>query len=990
MDKDKVLKIKYGFDLYGRHKMTELIVNICRKDNLPMDILDVGGLDGIIKEFLTTDEIAILDPRVKDSKADRIYNGDATDMQGLFEENRFDIVTSHDVFEHIHPERRIDFVKEKLRVSRNLIILSAPFDSKSVVLAEGRVNHLFKSMHDRDHPWLIEHVENGLPSEQQLEDYLNDNKLDYIKLSNNRLKYWVISFYVTFILEANLDVTRSGLLQDFNTYYNSHIFPHDFGEESYRKIYIISKKGFSSELRQFIVNLQAGVEYDDIREFNVLIDYYFRVVSDVIIKAKALRDDRIDNLSNALVEGRNLYLETYERIDQMSGMIMDKENHIRNIESELLEKCKKIDELQLSILSSRSLMISRAIRKSLKIFTKNGVKYLFRLSGSAVRILRAMGLRALLLETRRYIKRHIHGQYVSTFHEYSIRLRQNVIGVDEYSIWLKNNAVTENDYEIMRADLECFDYKPLISVVIPVYNVDAKWLRLAVASVRNQVYTNWELCIVDDASTKKHIKPLLEQIKQMDERIKVEFYPINQHISLTSNEGVEMASGEFVTFLDNDDEISRDALYEFVKALNKNRDLDFIYSDEDQITSDGERVNPTFKPDWSPDTSLSMMYTTHLSLFRKSIIDEIGGFRRGYEGSQDYDLLLRFVEKTSPSKIHHITKILYHWRRLPGSTALNYFEKPYAREAARRSLMDAIERRGLNSTLLDGLTPTSFRIKRQIIGNPKVSIIIPTHNGRDLVKACIESIERKTQGVDYEVIVVDNNSNETKSLEYLKQVEKRHLVLKYQKPFNFSAINNFAVQYASGEHILFLNNDIEVINEKWLESLLEYSQLPEIGAVGCKLIYPNNTIQHAGVILGIGGVAGHSHKGFPKDAPGYMDRIQIAQNITAVTGACLMIKKALFEEVGGFNEKDLAVAFNDVEFCIKLHDKGYQNIYTPFAQLYHYESVSRGNEDTPEKMARFEREAKYMIKNWSKYLNRDPNYNPNLTHVRENFGLNIE
>jgi GT2 family glycosyltransferase len=291
---------------------------------------------------------------------------------------------------------------------------------------------------------------------------------------------------------------------------------------------------------------------------------------------------------------------------------------------------------------------------------------------------------------------------------------------------------------------------------------------------------------------------------------------------------------------------------------------------------------------------------------------------------------------------------------------------------------------------LDGLTPTSFRIKRQIIGNPKVSIIIPTHNGRDLVKACIESIERKTQGVDYEVIVVDNNSNETKSLEYLKQVEKRHLVLKYQKPFNFSAINNFAVQYASGEHILFLNNDIEVINEKWLESLLEYSQLPEIGAVGCKLIYPNNTIQHAGVILGIGGVAGHSHKGFPKDASGYMDRIQIAQNITAVTGACLMIKKALFEEVGGFNEKDLAVAFNDVELCIKLYDKGYRNIYTPFAQLYHYESVSRGNEDTPEKMARFEREAKYMIKNWSKYLNRDPNYNPNLTHVRENFGLNIE
>jgi glycosyltransferase involved in cell wall biosynthesis len=561
---------------------------------------------------------------------------------------------------------------------------------------------------------------------------------------------------------------------------------------------------------------------------------------------------------------------------------------------------------------------------------------------------------------------------------------------EEYLVWRKKFALNSKQLDAKKVEMKKFKYNPLISIIMPVYNVDEKWLRLAIDSVLSQIYTNWELCIADDASTLSHIRPLLEEYAKKDQRTKVTFSEVNQNISLSSNVAIANAIGEFIFLMDNDDEVEPNLLFEFARTYNENPEIDFAYPDEDQLEIDGTHVNPILKPDWSPETSLSMMYTTR-GFFRRTIVNEIGGFRKGYEGSQDYDLVLRFVEKIKPGRIVHIPYILYHWRRIPGSTAEDYTAKPYARNASFRALSDTIERRGIEGHLENGLTAPSFHIVRKILNNPKVSIIIPTKDKLHFIKKCVESIEKKTvtNGFTYEIIIINHESSEPETLKYFDKIKNKHIVLDYKGPFNYSALNNFAVKQATGNHLLFLNNDTEVINPDWLERLLEMSQLPEIGCVGAKLIFKNGTIQHAGVYLHENGIGGHIHMGFSKIDYGYMDRIQIIQNISAVTGACLMIKKDVFEKVGGFDEANLAVAFNDVDLCLKVMDAGYRNIYTPFAELYHYESLTRGPEDTPEKIIRFNKEREFIKKKWLKYLKQDKYYNPNLVLNNGVLGMNF-
>lgn len=653
-------------------------------------------------------------------------------------------------------------------------------------------------------------------------------------------------------------------------------------------------------------------------------------------------------------------------------------------EKELLNR--QIAEIDLKMQSSRALRLARLIRYlKTKIFSRSGLIYMYKIVKQALFVTYKYGPKALKVRARSYLSRNSKENLTSTTN-----------AQDQYEIWLKNNQFWKNDLVQIVKNCQNFKYQPLISVVIPVYNVEEIWLNKAVESVRKQIYHNWEICLVDDASTSKHIKPLLNKYKKLDDRIKVKFCIENQHISLATNEGIKISKGEYITFLDNDDEISIDALYEVVKILNQNPKLDFIYSDEDKLNMHGNREQPLFKPDWSPETTLSMMYTTHLSVYRKSVIDKIGGLRKGYEGSQDYDLVLRATEVIDPKNIHHIPKILYHWRMIPGSTAVSYSEKNYAHMAAQKSLEDTVKRRKIKGKIVKGLTPTVFRLKRDILNNEKVSIIIPTYNRHDLLKVCINSIEKKTTYKNYEIIVVSNNSNDPETFKYFDKIKDKHKVIEYNKPFNFAAINNFASKRASGEHLLFLNNDMEVISEEWLGAMLEHSQLPEVGTVGALLLYPNNTIQHAGVILGIGGVggvggvAGHSHKYFLESDYGYISRIKAIQNISAVTGACLMVKKSVFEEVGGYEER-LEVSFNDVDLCLKIMTKGYRNIYTPYAKLYHYESISRGDPNrNPKELKRFQREIMYMRDKWGELLDNDPYYNINLTKEREDFGINIK
>ena len=560
-----------------------------------------------------------------------------------------------------------------------------------------------------------------------------------------------------------------------------------------------------------------------------------------------------------------------------------------------------------------------------------------------------------------------------------------------YPNWLARNEVL--DIEAMTQEIATFHYQPKISIAMPVYNVEEKWLRLCIDSILNQVYTNWELCMADDASTDPNVKKILTEYQQLDERIRVVFREQNGHISEATNSALAIATGEFVALLDNDDELAINAFYEVVKVLNENPKLDLIYSDEDKIDMDGNRSDPAFKPDWSPDLLLGTNYISHLGVYRRSILEEIGGFRKGYEGSQDYDLVLRFTEKTTKERITHIPKVLYYWRMLPTSTAVDQGSKGYAFEAGLRAVQDALVRRGINGHATHGAANGLYDVYYDIESEKLVSIIIPTKNGYKDVQRCVSSIIEKTTYQNYEIIMADNGSTDPKMhelyAEFEQQLPGRFFVESIDIPFNFSTINNRAAKKAHGEYLLFLNNDTEVITENWLTLMVSFAQQERIGCVGAKLLYPNNTVQHAGVILGLGGVAGHGHYGYPHGDLGYFGRLAINVNYSAVTAACLLMKKADFDAVGGFEEA-FTVAFNDVDLCLKFQALGRDNVWLHEAELYHFESQTRGYDDKGKKKKRFEQEKVMMEEKWGPLIENDPFYNPNLTRDIPNFSLRID
>lgn len=559
---------------------------------------------------------------------------------------------------------------------------------------------------------------------------------------------------------------------------------------------------------------------------------------------------------------------------------------------------------------------------------------------------------------------------------------------DAYARWLNKNFPREADLGKMAETVAIFSYKPVISVIMPVYNPPEDFLREAIESVLHQIYPYWELCIADDASTKPYIKALLEDYTAKDSRIKVVFRTENGHISYASNSALEIATGEFITLLDHDDLLTPDALYEVALLLNKHPDADMIYSDEDKIDQYHQLQEPFFKPDWCPDSFLSRMYTCHLGTYRRSLVTEIGGFRVGYEGSQDYDLVLRLTEKTE--NIFHIPKILYHWRIHSDSTARSLSSKNYATDAAKKAILDALYRRDEPGEVIP-IAGGHHLVRYEVKDSKLISIIIPTKNLGNILDNCLKSIFEKTTYLNYEVLVIDNGSTEIETQDVINKWKlrepNRFRCEVLDIPFNFSKINNYAVEQARGEYLLFLNNDTEVISGDWLEAMVEQAQRPCIGAVGALLLYPDNTIQHAGVVC-VGGLAGHSHKHYSSGSPGYFFQVQTINNYLAVTAACLMCRREVFETIGGF-EEELSVAFNDIDLCFKMIEKGYRNIYLPHVVLYHYESKSRGYEDNPEKQTRFIKEVKYMQNKWKSFIAYDPCYNPNLTKEREDFSIGL-
>lgn len=579
------------------------------------------------------------------------------------------------------------------------------------------------------------------------------------------------------------------------------------------------------------------------------------------------------------------------------------------------------------------------------------------------------------------------------------------LGVSGVALLIKNKLKKTEDYPIDKFVVDYLHWQKVVepklfkkntskklkrnlkfSIITPVWNVDPELLRKAIESVKAQTYSNWELCLYDDASTKTETIDFLKNLEGTSDNIKINYGKKNLNISLATNEALKMATGDYVLFLDNDDALSPYALSEIAQRINEKPETDIIYYDEDIMLMNDLRVKPILKPDWSPETLDSTMYIAHAT-YRKSLVDELDGMRKSFEGSQDYDLILRARDLTD--NIEHISKVLYHWRRIPGSTADFYEAKTTPQEAAVKALEESIKRRKIKAKVEKGLTAPSFRFKYKIDGNPLVSIIIPTRNMKKYLKRCIDSVVNKTIYKNYEIIIVNNQSDDEETLKYFEEIESEKIrILDYDDEFNYSAINNFAVKQARGKHVLLLNNDTEVIDGEWLGSMLEFSQQEDIGAVGALLYFPDDTIQHAGCAIGIGGVAGHFYK-YSRMGEHHMnvslDFPKIIHNVSAVTGACLMIKKDLYLEVGGLEEKGLKVAFNDIDFCLKVLTKGYRNIYTPFATMYHYESKSRGYDyEDLEKQLRAEKEVLFFLRKWDKFLKKgDPYYNSNFTRENE-------
>ena len=560
----------------------------------------------------------------------------------------------------------------------------------------------------------------------------------------------------------------------------------------------------------------------------------------------------------------------------------------------------------------------------------------------------------------------------------------------QYSQYLLRKKLNKEIIKQYKRNIKNYTQQPLFSILMPVYNTRIDLFIQTLDSVKAQIYEKWELCIADDKSSDPEIRETLEKYCKEDDRIKVVYREENGHISRASNSALELATGEYSVLMDHDDILREDCLFYMAKAINVYGGADMIYSDEDKIDEWGMHSDPHFKPDWCPDNLLSRNYLGHVCAFKTEQLREIGGWRVGFEGSQDYDLVLRHTERYN--KVIHIPEVLYHWRIHSESAAMSEAVKPYAYRAAQMALNEAMTRRGMIATVdfLDSFRGYSIRFALNN-KNAKVSIIIPSRNKADLLKKCFKSIEKLTTYINFEVILIDNNSDQKDFFALVKQYSRNNAFsfkcVEDKEPFNFSRLINLGRKNASGEYLILLNNDTEIITPDWIEAMVEHAQRKEVGVVGAKLLYDNDTIQHAGVIVGLGGAAGHVLVGEYRDGPGYFNYVNMLNTYSAVTAACFMVRTELFDQVGGFDE-GFGTEYNDVDFCLKVVEAGHRNLYVPHCELYHYESMSRGHpHSTYESYKKHLKEVNMFNKKWKKYVDNDPCYNPNLSLGVHNFGL---
>ena len=639
-----------------------------------------------------------------------------------------------------------------------------------------------------------------------------------------------------------------------------------------------------------------------------------------------------------------------------------------------------------------------------------------------------MSIRSNIEKVKFYIKRYGFFSTLKKVFKRIFKIKENrKTNQEAYQIWIEKN--TPNEDELEKQKTTKFTYAPKISVVVPMYNTDEKFFQDLIESLNNQTYANWELCLAD-GSPKKNEN--LEKYYEKNEKIKYNFLGKNEGISENTNEAIKMATGDYVGFLDHDDILSEEALFQVVKVINQDLKTDFIYTDEDKIDENYERFEPYFKPDYSPETLECNNYITHFVVVKKEIIEKIGKLNSEFNGAQDFDFVLRATKVAN--KIKHISKILYHWRVHKNSTAYIADTKNYAFEAGKKVIEADLKREGKSATVEFGQeVPGIYKIKYEVIGNPKVSILIPNKDNIKLLKKCITSILKFTTYENYEINIIENNSEKKETFKYYEELVKnskikilnfnKHTIfdingekslenktlnkgleknnieknienietkeneLQKVSEFNYSALINFGVKNVDGEFVLQLNNDTKLITKDWLEIFIGYAQNSEIGAVGARLYYEDKTIQHAGIIVGVSGIAGNALVNLPYGKHAYFGREAATRNVLAVTGACLFARRSLYYEVGFMDEKEFKVAFNDVDFCLKLYENGYRNVYNPYIELIHYESKSRGYEISEEKEERFEKEANNFKRKWSKYIKYDPYYNKNLSRKTVNYDI---
>lgn len=749
-------------------------------------------------------------------------------------------------------------------------------------------------------------------------------------------------------------------------FYNKN---RDILEEQIEEADFYEKNGISAEHRQYFENMEDHFQqyvHGEQRRYMYMSNYGKNAIT--FEEAIASRDRKI-------LEDTQEIIQTHQRLADTIEQVKQTNEHLRNTTREL-ETHKNL----LAVYKDYVEKHQRAMRNPAYAAYLAGKKL-----GRGVKKVGTSAGEGCKGAAKKLLPKRVYQTAVILHHEgkegLKYALEASKYGDNAmYMMWMKEN---EKDlYET-----KPLSYRPLISVVVPVYNVADSMLEEMIASVRTQTYQNWELVLVDDKSTQPNVAATLKKYVNIP-KIKVVFREENGHISKATNTGFANATGEFVALLDCDDLLAPNALYEMASMLNQNPDYDFIYSDEDKISEDGkERRDPFFKPDWSPDTFMSYMYTCHFAMYRKSLIDELGGMREGLEGSQDYDLVLRVMEKTK--NIGHIPKILYHWRMRKESTANDLTAKPYIIESTIRAKEDALARRGVKGTLTCIDEITQYRVTYEPIGEPLISIIIPSKDNYDVLEQCLTSIDEVSTYRKYEIIVVDNGSSDENRERYKKLIQKYQGRYYYQpEPFNFSHMCNLGASHAKGELLLFLNDDIKVTEPQWLTIMAGQAGQKHTGAVGCKLLYPDSTlIQHAGVVnYEIG--PGHAFHKMDDTLNLYWGRNILDYNYTIVTGACLMVDAAKYKEIGGF-EESLPISYNDVDLCFKLVEHGYFNVLRNDVTLYHYESVTRGLDVAPEKAARLKREMAHLYEMHPNFVGYDPCYNPNLVPDRGDFSFNL-